>query len=133
MKKILGMVILTILLSGCSNKIVCRTNSNSDDNVSMKYIIKYDDNSVTGVTTEKTYSFDTKDQFKNFESYMKYMVNIGNDDDIKTFYKKRNKKYILIQKYNVVNLSDNILFQNGLKKNKDELVNYLNSNGFICK
>ena len=133
MKKIIKLLALTLLLSGCSNKIVCKTNNDNNNSVNIKYIIKYDDNGLTNIITEKTYSFNTKEERESFEPFINYTINISNADNIKTSYKKKNKKYILIQKYDVNSISEDILLKNGLKKDKDDLLKYLSDSGLTCK
>lgn len=130
MKKLITISITLLLLTGCGNKIICKTNK---DTISETYTIKYSDNTVTKVTTEKTYRFDSKDEFKNFEPMMQYIIKSNTDDNIKSSYKKKNKKYILKQEYKVENISEEDLIKYGLNKNKEELVNNLKNNGLTCK
>lgn len=130
MKKILITSITLLLLTGCGNKIICKTNK---DTISETYTIKYNDNNVTKVITEKTYKFNSKDEFKSFEPMMQYIIKSNTDDNIKSSYKKKNKKYILKQEYNVENMSEQDLKKNGLNKNKEELINNLKNSGLTCK
>jgi len=127
MKKII-IILTTILLTGCGNKITCKTNK---DTISETYKIEYSDNTITNITTIKTYKFKTKEEFKNFEPMLVYYTKTG--DNIKSSYKKKNKKYILKQEYNIENISDEKLKQYGLSKNKEELINNLKNNGLTCK
>lgn len=131
MKKILLISIL-LLLTGCKNEIICNT-TNNDDNITITYKINYEKNNITNVTTEKTYKFNNEEDFKNFESLMKYEVTSNNDENTKTTYKKKNKTYTLIQKYNIKELSEDKIKTAGLKKDKQELINTLTENGLICK
>lgn len=128
MKKILITSITLLLLTGCGNKITCKTNK---DTVSETYKIEYSDNTITNITTIKTYKFKTKEEFKNFEPMLVYYTKTG--DNIKSSYKKKSKKYILKQEYNIDNLTEEELTKYGLSKNKEELVNNLKNNGLTCK
>ena len=64
---------------------------------------------------------------------MQYTVKSNTNNNIKSSYKKKNKKYILKQVYDIENISENDLTQYGLNKNKEELINSLKNNGLICK
>lgn len=130
MKKIVTISLTLFLLTGCVNTITCKTNQSDIREI---YKIKYIDNTVTTVTTTKIYKFDNKEEFKNFETMMKYTVKSNTNDNIKSSYKKKNKKYILKQVYDIENISENDLTKYGLNKNKEEFVNTLKNNGLTCK
>ena len=130
MKKLITISITLLLLTGCGNNIICKTNK---DTISETYTIEHSDNTVTKVTTKKTYKFNSKDEFKSFEPMMQYIIKSNTDDNIKSSYKKKIKKYILKQEYKVENMSDEDLINYGLNKNKEELVNNLKNSGLTCK
>lgn len=128
MKKIIVLG-LVFLLTGCGT-ITCRTGNGS---VSEVYKIKYSGNAVNEVIVLKSYSFTSDDEFNNFEPMVKHYVRIYSNDNVGVSYKKKSKKYILKQVYDVKSMSDSDLIQYGLMKNKSELVNGLKSNGLSCK
>ena len=130
MKKLITISLTLLLLTGCGNKITCKTNK---DDIRETYKIKYNNNTITNVETIKTYKFKDKTEFKNFEGIIQYTVKSNSNDKIKSSYKKKNKKYILKQEYNIDNLTEEELTKFGLSKNKEELVNNLKNNGLTCK
>ena len=132
MKKIIGLFILTLLLSGCTKEITCKT-TNSDNNIDINYNIKYQENKIDNITLTKTYKFNTKEELENYNSIMTYTVKKDTTKNINVSYKQKNKKYILTYKYNIKNMSEEEMTETGLKNNKDELINYLSKNGLICK
>lgn len=129
MKKLL-ILITVLLLTGCGNTITCKTNGGK---ISEKYKIKYNNNEITNLKTIKSYNFDTKEQFEKFESIVQYNVKAGTADNITSKYKKKNKKYILIQDYNIEKMTEEELNEYGLNKNKNEFVNNLKDSGLKCK
>lgn len=130
MKKLIAISLTIFLLTGCGNKIICKT---SKDNVSETYTIEYSDNNVTKVTTQKTYKFDSKQEFKNFEGIMEYIVKLNKNENVESTYKKKFKKYILKNIYTIENMSEEDLTKYGLSNNKEDLVNNLKNNGLTCK
>ena len=129
MKKIL--ILTTILfLTGCGNTIICKTTGGK---IIEEYNIKFNKNEITNLITKKTYKLDTKEQFKNFESIIQYTVKASTAPNVTAKYKKKNKKYILIQDYNINKMNEEELTKFGLNKNKEELVNKLKNNGLTCK
>lgn len=134
MKKILILLIPLILLTGCSKRITCKSSGEADElTITQLYKINYKGENVTNVYSEKTYKFNDKEQFKNFENLMNYTVSSLQQDNVEVTYKKKNKKYVLIQKYNTEKLTDEQLIESGLHRNKDELINSLKENGLECK
>lgn len=129
MKKLIILTTL-LLLTGCGNTITCKT---KDGNIKEEYYIKYSGNDITKITTKKTYKFDDKEEFKSFESIVQYSVKASTSDNITSKYKKKNKKYILIQDYDIKNMSDEQLTKYSINKNKEEYVNKLKSDGLTCK
>ena len=130
MKKIITITLTLLLLTGCGNKITCKTNK---DDIRETYKIKYNNNTITNVETIKTYKFNTKAEFKNYEGIMRHTTVSNTTDNIKSSYKKKNKKYILKQIFDVEKLTDEELTKYGLSKNKEEFVNNLKNNGLKCK
>ena len=64
------------------------------------------------------------------------MSNFGasqQQENIEIEYKKKNKKYILKQKFEIEKLSDEQLEGYGLTKDKDTFVNSLKESGLQCK
>ena len=121
---------MLFLLTGCGNKITCKT---IKSDVSEVYKIKYNDNIITNIETIKTYKFKDKSEFKNYEPMMQYTVKSNTDDNVKSSYKKKYKKYILKQVYDIGNIDDDDLLKYGLSKNKEELINNLKNSGLTCK
>ena len=130
MKKIIIISTTLLLLTGCGNTIICKTTGGK---IIEEYNIKYNKNEITNLTTKKTYKLDTKEQFKNFESIIQYTVKANTSENITAKYKKKNKKYILIQDYNINKMSEEESIKLGVSKNKEELVNRLKNNGLTCK
>lgn len=130
MKKLIIISLTLVLLTGCGNKIICKTQGGK---ITEKYTIKYSNNQVTKLTTNKTYKLDTKEQFEKFESIIQYNVKASTAPNISAKYKKKNKKYILIQDYNIEKMTDEELEKYSLNKNKDEFVNSLKNSGLTCK
>ena len=130
MKKIIIIFLMLFLLTGCGNKITCKT---IKSDVSEVYKIKYNDNIITNIETIKTYKFKDKSEFKNYEPMMQYTVKSNTDDNVKSSYKKKYKKYILKQVYDIGNIDDDDLLKYGLSKNKEELINNLKNSGLTCK
>lgn len=129
MKKIIILTIIVLLMTGCSNTITCKT-KNSD--VQEEYNIKYKNNNISKITIKKTYKFTDKKEFEQFETFVKYNASKENEN-IKSSYKKKNKKYIIKQIYNVEKMTDDELNKHSLIKNKEEFVNNLKDNGLTCK
>lgn len=129
MKKTL-IILSVLLLTGCGNTIKCKTDKGT---ITETYKIKYKKDTITNVTTTKTYKFDTKEEANNYEGIMRHTVLSNKNENIEITYKKKKKKYILTQKYNVENITDEELNQYGLSKNKQELINNLKSDGLTCK
>jgi len=129
MKKILIITTL-LLLTGCGNTIICKTTGGK---IIEEYNIKFNKNEITNLTTKKTYKLDTKEQFKNFESIIQYNVKSSTSENVTAKYKKKNKKYILIQEYNINKMDADELNKYGLNKNKEEYVNNLKNSGLKCK
>ena len=130
MKRIILTTLTIILLTGCGNKIVCKT---KDGDVSENYTITYKENEITSIENEKKYKFDNKDEFNSFEKIIKKMTTQNKNENIDVSYKKKNKKYILTQKYDIKNIEEETLKKYGLSKNKEELINNLKNNGLTCK
>ncbi len=128
MKKIITISLTLFLLTGCGNTITCKTKK---DDISEIYKIKYSENTITDIKTFKTYKFNSKEEFKNFEPMMIYYTKTN--ENIESTYKKKHMKYVLKQVYNIENLSDEELKQYGLSKNKEELINNLKNSGLSCK
>ena len=129
MKKLLVLTTL-ILLTGCGNTIICKT---KDGDIQEKYYIKYSDNDITKIKTKKIYKFDNKEDFKQMEWIIKYSVKLGTSDNITSKYKKKNKKYILIQEYDISKMDEEQLKKQNVSNNKEEYVNKLKSDGLTCK
>lgn len=129
MKKIIILTIIVLLMTGCSNTITCKT-KNSD--VQEEYNIKYKNNNISKITIKKTYKFTDKKEFEQFETFVKYNASKENEN-IKSSYKKKNKKYIIKQIYKVEKMTDDELNKHSLNKNKEEFVNNLKDNGLTCK
>lgn len=129
MKKSL-IIISALLLTGCGNKIVCKTTAGT---ITEKDKIEYKQNEITKITTVKTYSFEEKEDFEQFEGIIQYNVKAGTTKNTEAKYKKKNKKYILTQTYNVSNMDDAELTKLAINKNKDEYVNNLKNSGLTCK
>lgn len=130
MKKLILISLTLLVLTGCGNKIKCKTTGGK---IIEEYNIKYNKNEITNLTTKKTYKLDTKEQFKNFESIVQYNVKASTAPNVTAKYKKKNKKYILIQEYNVEKMTEEELNKYSLNKNKDEFVNNLKNSGLTCK
>ena len=129
MKKIL-LITTLLVLTGCGNTIICKTTGGK---ITEEYKIKYNKNEITNLTTKKTYKLDTKEQFEKFESIVQYNVKASTAPNVTAKYKKKNKKYILIQEYNINKMGADELNKYGLNKNKEEYVNRLKNNGLKCK
>src|SRR5574344_1481865 len=110
MKKILIITTL-LLLTGCGNTIICKTTGGK---IIEEYNIKFNKNEITNLTTKKTYKLDTKEQFKNFESIIQYNVKSSTSENVTAKYNKKNKKYILIQEYNINKMDADELNKYGL-------------------
>ena len=132
MKRLVVIIGLTFLLSGCFGKTVCKS-PNGENDVDISYTIKYYDDNVRKVVLDKTYNFSTKEELENYSAIMNYTIKKDTTDNIIIDSKKKNNKYILTYRYNVNKMNEEELKQSGLKRNKTELINYLNSNGFTCK
>lgn len=130
MKKLITISLILFLLTGCCKTIICKT---KEGNVEEEYNIKYSGNDITKLSIKKTYKFDDVESFENFENTINYTVLSLKQNNIQTSYKKKNKKYILKQVYNIKNTNEEELKQYGLSKNKEELLNNLKNNGLICK
>lgn len=130
MRKIIITISLLLFLTGCGNKITCKT---TKDLITEEYEIKYNNDTVTTVKLLKTYKFNTKAEFKNYEGIMRHTAVSNTTDNIKSSYKKKNKKYILKQIFDVEKLSDEELTKYGLEKNKEKLIDNLKNNGLKCK
>lgn len=129
MKKLLILTTL-ILLTGCGNTIICKTKGG---NIKEEYYIKYNGNDITKITTKKIYKFDNKEDFKKMEGIIQYSVKLGTSDNVTSKYKKKNKKYILIQEYNISKMSEEQLKNSKVSNNKEEYINKLKSDGLTCK
>ena len=130
MKKIILTTLTLILLTGCGNKIICKT---KDGDVSEKYKITYKENEITNIEIQKTYKFSDKKEYNAFEKIVKQITTQEKNENIEISYKKKNKKYIITQKYNIPSISEEELKEHGLSKNKEELINNLKNNGLKCK
>ena len=130
MKKLITVSLILFLLTGCGKTIICKT---KEGNVEEEYNIKYSGNDITKLSIKKTYKFDDVESFENFENTINYTVLSLKQNNIQTSYKKKNKKYILKQVYNIKNTNEEELKQYGLSKNKEEFVNNLKNNGLTCK
>lgn len=130
MKKLITVSLILFLLTGCGKTIICKT---KEGNVEEEYNIKYSGNDITKLSIKKTYKFDDVESFENFENTINYTVLSLKQNNIQTSYKKKNKKYILKQVYNIKNTNEEELKQYGLSKNKEELLNNLKTSGLICK
>lgn len=130
MKKIITIAVLLLMITGCDNVIICKTKGG---NIKEEYSIKYSGNDITKITTKKIYRFDNKEEFKNFESIVQYSVKANISNNVTAKYKKKNKKYILIQEYNIKNMSEEELTKYSINKNKEEYINKLKLDGLICK
>lgn len=130
MKKLIIISLTLLLLTGCGNTIICKTTGGK---ITEEYKIKYNKNEITNLTTKKTYKLDTKEQFEKFESIVQYNVKASTAPNVTAKYKKKNKKYILIQEYNVEKMTEEELNKYSLNKNKDEFVNNLKNSGLTCK
>jgi len=130
MKKILIITLTALTLTGCGNTIICKTGKGT---ITETYKIKYKKDTITNVTTTKTYKFNTKEEANNYEGIMRHTVLLNKNENIEITYKKKKKKYILTQKYNIENITNEELNQYGLSKNKQELINNLKSDGLTCK
>ncbi len=129
MKKIIILTTL-ILLTGCGNTIICKT---KDGNIKEEYKIEYKNNDITKITINKTYKFDNKEDFKKVEGIIQYSVKLGTSDNVTSKYKKKNKKYILIQEYNVSKMNEEELEKFNIIANKEEYINKQKSDGLTCK
>ena len=129
MKKLI-IIGAAILLTGCGNKIVCKTTGGK---IKEEYNIKYQNNEITKLITKKKYKLDTKEQFEKFESIVQYNVKASTTNNITAKYKKKKKKYILIQEYDIKKMTDEELDKHGLSKNKNEVVDSLKNSGLVCK
>ena len=129
MKKIIILTTL-ILLTGCGNTIICKT---KDGNIKEEYKIEYKNNDITKITINKTYKFDNKEDFKKVEGIIQYSVKLGTSDNVTSKYKKKNKKYILIQEYNVLKMNEEELEKFNITANKEEYINKQKSDGLTCK
>ena len=87
MKKIIITMSLLLFLTGCGNKITCKT---TKDLITEEYEIKYNNDKVTTVKLLKTYKFNTKAEFKNYEGIMRHTAVSNTTDNIKSSYKKKN-------------------------------------------
>jgi hypothetical protein len=130
MKKIIVLSFLLFSLTGCGNTMVCKT---KDTSISEKYVIKYDDSKIVGLKTEKVYKFETSDEFKSFEVFMKHTENSNDNDNVEVSYKKKNKKYILTRVYKLDKISDDELSDLGISIDKDTMINVLKNKGLSCK
>ena len=130
MKKLITVSLILFLLTGCGKTIICKT---KEGNVEEEYNIKYSGNDITKLSIKKTYKFDDVESFENFENTINYTVLSLKQNNVKSSYKKKNKKYILKQVYNIKNTNEEELKQYGLSKNKEELLNNLKTSGLICK
>lgn len=129
MKKI-SVILATLVLTGCGNKIVCKTTAGS---ITEKDTIEYKQNEITKITTVKTYSFEEKDDFEQFEGIIQYNVKAGTTKNTEAKYKKKNKKYILTQIYRVSDMDESELTKLAINKDKDEYVKNLENSGLTCK
>ena len=129
MKKIIILTTL-ILLTGCGNTIICKT---KDGNIKEEYKIEYKNNDITKITINKTYKFDNKEDFKKVEGIIQYSVKLGTSDNVTSKYKKKNKKYILIQECNVLKMNEEELEKFNITANKEEYINKQKSDGLTCK
>lgn len=133
MRKIILLITL-LLITGCSKNVICKSSgSNEDISITQEYKINYEDNNVTNISSKKTYKFEDEQQFENFENLMNYTVSMLKQDNVDASYKKKNKKYILTEKYSVQELDDEKIITLGLSKNLDELKQKMQENGLECK
>lgn len=130
MKKIITISTLLLLLTGCGNTIICKT-KNGD--IKEEQHIKYNGNNITKITTKKIYKFKNKEDFKKMEGIIKYSVKLGTSDNVTSSYKKKNKKYILTQEYNISKMSEDQIKKSNVSNNKEEYINELKSTGLTCK
>ena len=129
MKKLLILTTL-ILLTGCGNTIICKT---KDGNIKEEYYIKYNGNDITKITTKKIYKFNNKEDFKKMAGIIQYSVKLGTSDNVTSKYKKKNKKYILIQEYDISKMDEEQLKKQNVSNDKEEYINKLKSEGLTCK
>lgn len=133
MKNKLIILAVLILLTGCNNKITCKTEGSTEElKTEQTYKISTKNNSITKVEVKKTYSFKTQNKFENFENLMKKTVETK-DENIKSSYKKKNKEYTLTEVYNIENMTDERLEELNIKRSKKEYIDILKSQGLTCK
>lgn len=129
MKKSLALISV-ILLTGCGNKIICKTENGP---IEQKFEINYKEDEIQTIKTTKTYKFTDKEEFKAYESVIQYTVKADMSENVTTQYKKKNKKYILIEKYNISKMNENELKKVSMSRNKNELIENFENSGLICK
>jgi hypothetical protein len=132
MKKVITLVGLSLLLSGCGSTLICNPPSGEND-VDISYKVKYSGDVVNKVILNKTYNFSSKEELENYTAILNYAKNTESTSNITIDSKKSGNKYDLIYNYNVKNMKDDELSKAGLKHSKNELVEYLTNNGFTCK
>lgn len=135
MKKTVSIIMLSmlLLLTGCTKQMTCTSKGNADDiTIIQEYKIKYEKNVIKNISAEKIYKFENKEKFESFENLMDYTAS-QQQENIEIEYKKKNKKYILKQKFDMEKLSDEQVEKYGLTKDKDTFVNSLKESGLQCK
>ena len=129
MKKILILTSI-ILLTGCGNKIVCKTENGP---IEQKFEIRYKEDEIQTIKTTKTYKFTDKEEFKAYESVIQYTVKADMSENVTTQYKKKNKKYILIENMNISKMNDDELKKVSMSRSKSEIIENFENSGLTCK
>lgn len=129
MKKSLA-VISILLLTGCGNKITCKTENGP---IEQKFEISYKEDEIQTIKTTKTYKFTDKEEFKSYESVIQYTVKAEMSDNVTTKYKKKNKKYLLIKEYNIQKMNEEELKKVNMSRSKSEIIENFENSGLTCK
>ena len=129
MRKTLALISI-LLLTGCGNKIICKTENGP---IEQKFEISYKEDEIQTIKTTKTYKFTDKEEFKSYESVIQYTVKADMSDNVTTQYKKKNKKYILIEKFNISKMNEEELKKVNMSRSKSEIIENFENSGLTCK
>lgn len=134
MKKKIISVLILLIITGCGNKITCKSTGGTDElKITEKYVIEYNDDYITNLYIKKSYKFKDKQKYINFEKIINNAVKSLDQKNIKVSVKKKNKKYTLVQDYNFSAIDDEQLQTLALIRNKNEFISQLEGNGLKCK
>ena len=137
MKKIILILIIILLVSGCSNnKIICYSKANSNEiKIVQNYKLTFKEKEITKFIIQKKYIFENIEKYNTFKLLMdKYKENIKslNNDNISYNDKSKNKVYSFKLIIDSTKVNDENLEFLGLNKNLKKFKKILEDQGLEC-